>query len=73
MKSTTYKKGKLHLHKQAIATLSMASLDYIKGGNAEPRAWTTSIGRCTGLFCCDLDDATAPADKTPVRQVATFA
>ncbi len=51
----------------------MASLDYIKGGNAEPRAWSTSIGRCTGIFCCDLDDAIAPVDKTPVHQVAPFA
>ncbi|PSK93281.1 hypothetical protein [Taibaiella chishuiensis] len=73
MKSTTYKKGKLHLHKQAIATLSVSSLDYIKGGNAEPRAWSTSIGRCTGVFCCDLDGTTAPEENPPVLQAATFA
>ena len=53
MKLNTYNKGKLYLSKQAIATLSTAGLNDIKGGQHDARAWSTSIGKCTGVFCCD--------------------
>ncbi len=67
MKSTTYKKGKLHLSKQAIVTLSATGLREIKGGQAGAIAWSTSIGNCTGLFCCDLDTPVpvSPTLSTP--------
>ena len=52
MKSNIYK-GKLHLSKQAIAALSSTGLENIKGGQARPMAWSTSIGKCSGIFCCD--------------------
>lgn len=53
MKLKTYTKGKLYLTKQAIVTLSVTGLDYIKGGQGTAQAWSTSIGKCSGLFCCD--------------------
>lgn len=43
-------KSKLQLKKKAVSNLSNADLNSIKGGAEE--AWTTSIGKCTGILCC---------------------
>lgn len=69
MKSSTHNNKKLHLHKQAIASLSASSLDYIHGGQGEPRAWSTSIGKCSGIFCCDAHQAGSQPLHYPVGQV----
>ncbi|MGG9963930.1 class I lanthipeptide [Ferruginibacter sp. SUN106] len=44
-------KSKLQLKKQAISNLSNVELRMVNGGVAEAR--TTSVGNCTGFFCCE--------------------
>jgi hypothetical protein len=41
---------KLQLKKHAVSNLSKTEMEHLKGGEA---AVTTSIGKCTGVFCCE--------------------
>lgn len=49
-KINSFGNEKLRLKKKAIANLSKPDMAQVQGGEA---AFTTSYGKCTGIFCCN--------------------
>lgn len=49
-KINSFGNEKLRLKKHAIANLSKPDMAQVQGGEA---AFTTSYGKCTGIFCCN--------------------